>query len=137
MVGVGILRVQLDGVFELCLGSRPVPVEIHFDIGERCVRFGERGIDLQGLLCRLPCSWGSIARPQVAPLCQCTVGVGEPGISECVARVGVDRFLKVLNAFLDRSYCYFLHLQAALEIKIIGFAVLGVVFDEALLLLVG
>ena len=32
MVGVGILRVQLDGASELCLGSRPVPVEIHFDI---------------------------------------------------------------------------------------------------------
>ena len=98
------------------------------------MRFGERIVDLQ----RAP---GSRFRLWVR-LLRCThgkerdhdVGIGEPNIRQSITRIFFYCLIEIVDALLQRFASAFVPVEAAFEVKLIGFGARGVQIADAALL---
>jgi hypothetical protein len=89
------------------------------------VRFGQRGIQLECLLCRRVRWWDGLLQGPRPVVGQENVGVSQPCVSQSVIRVLLDRLFEVVHRRLQIGTRALVPKISTLQIKLMRIGVLG------------
>ena len=88
------------------------------------MRFGQRGIQLECLLCRRFRWWDGLLQGPRPVVGQENVGVSQPGVSQSVIRVLLDRLFEIVDRRLEIGTGALVPKISTLQIKLMRFGVL-------------
>src|SRR6267378_6459967 len=125
-----VVWIQGDAFLELLLSSGPIPLIERFDMTERRVSLGKRAINRQ----RLFSSFLRLGKRFVwrgkSEETEQRIGVCHTDISQSVVRVKSNRLLKIAQRFVKAVRRALVPKIAALQVGLVGLAVLRITFDE-------
>src|ERR1700747_1783869 len=94
-----VVRLEINGLFELFFSPRPGPIVKEPDEPQRSMGLGEGRGELQGSKRRFLLFGNACLPRQRASKSQFEVGLRDAGVSERVARITGDGFLGVVETF--------------------------------------
>src|SRR5918999_540423 len=98
MMGVSVVRVQLDRSEKLALGAIPIPFVIELEKGQGSVRLHQIGVQFQGFRYCPPGVGKSVIGRQIRVPGSRYPRVGETSISQSIPGILLDRLVKVLDS---------------------------------------
>ena len=122
--GVGI---ELDCAFKFVFGPRPIPIVIFPNQGQRDVALGQRIINLDGLR---GCGFRVLPRLQrrnVSGVSHEIICIGESRIRLSVIRIFLHGLIEIITGFFESILRPFVPIKEALQIKLVGLGIFGLV----------
>src|SRR6516165_11330952 len=92
-----VVRLEINGLFELFFGARPVPIVKPSDLRQGRMGLSERRVELQGPARSFLLFGNGVAPRERASKAQYEVGLRNAGVGERVARIFGDGFPGVVE----------------------------------------
>ena len=101
MAPIGIVRIQIDRTAEFTLGGGPVAIIVEAHGGKRCVRFGERVVQIESFIYRRFGVRKRLRGREVRKPSERCPAVRETVVRQCIIRISLNGLLEVSNRLFE------------------------------------